>query len=343
MKWRFNAPPRSYEINAAYSRVSTPVDMHLVERLTKSYQRRVEETPTDQWKHIFSKFHGDIHDALMSGNQKRVREICSDPQSTDLFLGFDGLAKTLRAGGLRIEEKLGPALAFDRFVRLAESMGARRTGNPETIKGRYKKIHIDDVIDQIEQHIGFELSFPSPFQNEYGLITKRGIASERIPLSIYQAWKLSKLGTKVIEIGGGLGRTAYFATKFGICDYTIVDIPISSLAQGCFLGQVVEDIELEGETLSERTIKLISPSAFFGSYKKTDAVLNVDSLTELGPELAEKYIRHISEISPKLMSINHEANSVSVLNIIEKTGLKTSQTRHPDWLRRGYVEEIVHF
>ncbi len=44
-------------------------------------------------------------------------------------------------------------------------------------------------------------------------------------------------GYKVIELGGGLGKTAFYALKFGIPSYTLVDIPMTLVAQANFLGR----------------------------------------------------------------------------------------------------------
>jgi hypothetical protein len=47
----------------------------------------------------------------------------------------------------------------------------------------------------------------------------RGVISHRAVQALYQAWRLSQLraftkGGKTVEIGAGLGRTAWFASLF---------------------------------------------------------------------------------------------------------------------------------
>lgn len=342
-KWRFGSRPDAYDFETATTSIKNEIEPELVESLMKSYVRRLDESPSDQWSEIFKKYHLDIHSAMAEQNVDLISEILANPGSSDLFYGFDSLSKSLRKGGRRIEDKYGPALAFDGFVRLGEAMGARRVDFPENYTYSTGKIRIDDVIDEIEEHIGFELTFPNPFPGEYGLKTKRGIASYRVPQAIYQAWKLAKIGGSVVEIGGGLGRTAYYASKFGITDYTIVDIPITSLAQGVFLGQVAGDIGLEGEENRKNQIKLISPNSFFENKASYGAVLNVDSLTELGEDLARKYLEHISKVTPILISINHEMNDSTIASIMRDISTSKKSTRNPYWMRRGYVEETFLF
>jgi hypothetical protein len=150
----------------------------------------------------------------------------------------------------------------------------------------------------------------------------------------------------VLEIGGGLGRTALYARQFGITDYTIIDIPVSSLAQGNFLGRVLgeEDISLYGEAgVSPRQIKLLPPAAFLDSSDRYDVVLNVDSLTEIGIVAARQYCSAIRSKADLFLSINHEANNFTVAGLIKEAGGGGEYSRTPYWLRRGYIEEISSF
>src|SRR5205823_4579304 len=167
----------------------------------------------------------------------------------------------------------------------------------------------------IDRSLGFKVPVPNPFPEEYGLISERGIISYRVPQALYQAWRISRLvrdikNPRVLEIGGGLGRTAYYARQFGIRDYTIVDIPVSSLAQGYFLGRVLggDGVALFGEPLSGDRVKLMPPALFLDGTESYDLVINVDSLTEIGRAAAEQYWAAIRARSGVFLSINHEAN-----------------------------------
>lgn len=137
---------------------------------------------------------------------------------------------------------------------------------------------------------------PNPFPDEYGVASRRGVISYRVPQAMYQARRISTLlrdirQPKVLEIGGGLGRTAFYARKLGIHDYTIVDIPVSAMAQGYFLGRTLgaESVALAGEGDEARRIKIMPPSYFLDSDRQYDLVVNVDSLTEIGRAAADEY------------------------------------------------------
>ena len=154
---------------------------------------------------------------------------------------------------------------------------------------------------------------------------------------------------KVLEIGGGLGRTAFYAHKLGITDYTIVDIPMTALAQGYFLGNALGEnsIMIDGEKLSPQEsasrVKLLSPHAFFSSSEHYDLIINVDSLTEIGQETASAYWDAIEKRADLLLSINHETNPFSISQFIKGSKNILKSSRNPYWMRRGYLEEVVVF
>jgi SAM-dependent methyltransferase len=342
MRYCFNRPPSSLNAKGAFTSGESADDSDLISRLIHSYKLR-SEAPTGQWSEIYLHRHADIKKALEDGDRERITEILRNPVSSDIFYGFDSTAKSLRVGGLRIEDRRAPALTLDSLVTLAEAIGARALEYPENYYvGRIGRINVDEIIDQIERHLGQQLLFPNPYPHEYGLASKRGIISYRAPQAIYQAWRIAKLlkgieNPKVLEIGAGLGRTAFYARQFGVFDYTIVDIPISSLAQGYFLGRTTGNVSLFGEPARQGDIRISSPREFFAGSDRYDLIINADSLTEIGRGSAEEYWTAIKARSSIFLSINHEANEFTMAQLMQ------GGDRSPYWMRRGYVEEIVKF
>jgi hypothetical protein len=322
----------------------------LVDRLVNSYKRRTAEVPSDKWQEIYAAHHADIHQAMERGDKRAITAMLRDPASNDLMFGFDGITRSL-ISAKRVEERNLARQTLDNLVRLAEAMGVRRMENPEEYRWSPDIIRVEDVLPAIEKAVGFELLVPNPFPSEPGLETPRGIMTYRVPQAIYQAWRLSQLlkekpNPKVLEIGPGLGRTALYARQFGITDYTLVDIPISSLAQGYFLGRVFDGdaVSLDGENGARKDqIKIISPETYFASNERYDLVLNADSLTEIGYDLASKYWRSAEERCEIGLSINHEQNATTIAQLIQEGPQPQGYNRYPYWLRRGYVEEVVHF
>ena len=178
---------------------------------------------------------------------------------------------------------------------LAEAIGVERCRNPEYAEPALLP-DVEPLLERIDGAIGSPLQFPNLFPGEVGLATPRGVASYRAVQAIFQAWRISELvdghpGARVLEIGAGLGRTAYYATQFGVSDYTIIDIPISNVAQTAFLGRALgtDAISLFGEDRSG--VRILPPPVFLEGDDRYDLVVNVDSLTELDPVSGDRTLK----------------------------------------------------
>ena len=145
----------------------------------------------------------------------------------------------------------------------------------------------------------------------------------------------------MLEIGAGLGRTAYYANLLGVKGYTILDIPLTNAAQGYFLGRVLgpDAVRLNGEAIGGPL--LIQPStAMKENVERYDLIVNVDSWTEMAPEVAAAYWDYAKSVTRTVLSINHEHNAFTVRSMYSKDS-DVRVTRYPYWVRKGYVEEIV--
>jgi putative sugar O-methyltransferase len=162
--------------------------------------------------------------------------------------------------------------------------------------------------------------------------------------ALYQTWRITHLlggalDARIIEIGAGLGRTAFYVRQFGIRDITIIDLPLSAVAQAYFLGRTLgpDAISLFGEHRSG--IRILPPAAFLDAADQYDLVVNVDAPTEMSSQTARAYCQAIKSRADAFLSINHEANSFTVGEITASAGMRAAN-RAPYWLRRGYVEEV---
>jgi hypothetical protein len=144
---------------------------------------------------------------------------------------------------------------------------------------------------------------------------------------------------RIVEVGAGLGRTAFYAATFGLHNYTIVDLPLSSVAQGYFLGRTLgpDAVCLYKERRSG--IAILPPSAFLNSDDRYDLALNADSLTELDLDTASAYCETFRDRTDVLLSINTEANPFTVHKVYAAIA-RPAVSRAPYWMREGYVEEI---
>jgi hypothetical protein len=171
------------------------------------------------------------------------------------------------------------------------------------------------------------------------------VASYRAIQAIYQAHRLKELSKKyggiVVEIGAGLGRTAYYAFAMGLNDYTIVDIPISTTAQAIFLAKTLgpDAVTLPGERHQKGKIRIETPNWFLNSTEKHGVVANIDSLVEMDESQAKAYINSILERARVFLSINHEYNAIAVRELLSSR--YSSYQRFPYWMRNGYAEELL--
>jgi putative sugar O-methyltransferase len=207
------------------------------------------------------------------------------------------------------------------------------------------------LLDRIETALGFAVKPPEAYAFYYGLETDRGVLGERALNALYGAWRVKQLtagvaAPRVLEIGAGLGRLAAYCHRMGVTDYWIVDVPLTSLAHGHFLAHSLgaDRIVLDGEpnaSARKDAVKILNPERFFADqFLKFDLVINVDSLTELGKDVATSYFRRAAERSPILFSVNHEVNPFRVFDLQNEPRLFDRVDRQPYWLRSGYVEEV---
>lgn len=329
-------------------------DLLLVQRIIKSYQyvsNDTEKRGKSMWQDFYNKRHIPIHQVFKNGQLEEAAAILRDPASSELFYGLDNLTIEIQPA-IAKNAQSHAIICLDCLVRLGEAMGALGYYRPiETWKA-------EAVIDKLEKTLGQKLSFPNPYPNEYGLWTPRGIVSYRAPQALYQAWRIKELikglgNPRVLEIGAGVGRTAQFARQLGIKDYTIVDLPFTLLSSEYFLGTTLgaDQVLLPGEKSDhpEKCIKFMTPDEYFASDEQYDLIINVDSLTEMDPSVAQAYWNKIESNGGVFLSINHDANSFTVQSILEKSDRIEQYDKKPYWMRKhwqpgkAYFEELVRF
>lgn len=334
-------------------------DIRIIERIIYSYKTSFKEDkigPSDQWKRIFNNHSKPMHKIFLKGQFDEIATLLRRPGDSYLFYGFDMLyaepVKSFYAS--RAVANAYAKLCKDYLIRIAESIGALRMESSIFPKPypAYESIPVDDLLTRLENTIGCNINFPNPFPDEIGLATRRGIASDRAIHAIYQAWRIRELlkdipNPKVLEIGAGLGRTAYYASLFGIKNYTIIDLPFTGASQGYFLMHTLGESQVildgEDDAQHDQKIKILNPSSFLSGSGKFDLIINVDSLTEMDQQTAESYWQKIENIGSMFLSINHERNIFTVKELIDRSERILSRQRHPDWGRHGYVEELVVF
>ncbi|WP_338833457.1 hypothetical protein [Bradyrhizobium septentrionale] len=293
----------------------------------------------------FDAKHSEFKVALEQNDHIALRHLLRNPSETELFWGFDDLAKPFVSDRLEHPEKCPCAAEsiYNSIVQIAIATAAIRCPYPEQAQTN-SQIPIEELLAALDTKFGFRIDFPNPFPFEFGLVTSRGIASYRAVQALYQAWRVKQIllhvnGRTVLEVGAGLGRNAYYAHKFGINFYTIVDIPSTQLAQGYYLGRIMQNnaVSLFGEP--DSSVRLRTPSWLSSTPEDFDVVLNVDSLTEMDRHHALAYVKFARDRSRAFLSINHEFNPTTMPSLFEEAEVNPV-SRSPYWARPGYVEEM---
>jgi hypothetical protein len=332
-------------------------EVPLIRRLMTAYRYGAGQQRYDgdsMWGGFFSQHQMEAHAVLMADDVAAAHDLIARPATNRILYGFDNMfvdwVQSLKS--TPVHQANYSRIIFDQLLRLAEAIGATRLENPEA--GPWlasAQAPVDDVLRAIEAQLGADLVCPDIYADEVGLATCRGVLTYRAVHAMYQAYRMRQLvggkaRPRICEIGGGLGRTALYATGLGLVDYTLVDLPLTGVSQGYYPGRCLgaDRVVLPGENTGRNDrIRLLTPADFLALDESFDVVLNVDSMTEFSRDTAAQYVRKISACAGAFLSINHEANSFRIRDLLAEAGFGAAMSRFPYWMRQGYAEEIVTF
>jgi hypothetical protein len=319
-------------------------DLELMQRIVLAYRKAIA-TPLGSANSIWLtgslfELRKEVHDQLMSENPVVVQELLRDPGKSDLFYGFEDNARSLHVPIDHVRAESLASGGYEHLLLLSEAIGAIRLRHPLAPQ---PSPELSEILVALDAAFGIRVEFPNPFPGDVGIDTDRGISTYKAPAALYQAWRIKHLvegisAPRVLEIGAGLGRTAYYAWQLGIRDYTIVDLPLTCVAQANFLGRTLGErhVQLYGESKTEG-VRIIPPEEFLRVGDNYDIAINVDSLTEMARETAQTYFDQIDSRANIFLSINHEVNLFRARDLFAHR----HHSRAPYLLRGGYVEEVV--
>lgn len=333
-------------------------DDNLIKRIVASYNVADKFFVNDKgvfWSEWLWNCKKEIHNLLLARDCNLLKYILRNPATNNLLYGFEGNAKLLLDKNLN--KKINSFDEYDKILTLATVLGVVRAQYTEMFYSNIDRfifpIDVNKLIYRISKLLNLPLNiFPNPFSGEKGIVTKFGIASIRAVYALYQAALINQVSQnfsikepKILEIGAGLGRTAFYTYQMGFKDYSIIDIPMTNVAHSYFLGRTLGEncIQLLGEEVHGHAIRIL-PSFYIDFIREDfDIILNVDSLTEMDENSQRTYMSFIENHTKIFISINHENNKYTVTELCkELKNIRYKERRiHP--MRRGYIEDIIIF
>ena len=304
------------------------------------------------WYSILNQYHIKFLN-FVKKDKNNLKYALDNPHTFNVFYGFDDNCKVIHDNsGFNFKFNYSTPI-LDKLISLCEFLGIMRLENPENFKKKYKDLDIEKLIVKIEKKINIKLKFNNPFPGEKGIKTSKGILQVREIQAIYQAFKINEIlkldkykNKNILEFGGGLGRTAYYCYKFGLKNYTLVDLLVPRICQINYLSRLINEKQIISDPkksdFNKKNIKIISPEILFSNKIKFDLVFNSDSFTEIDYVNQKKYEKYLKKNSKVFFSINHENNLYKVSDFFKKID-SSKYSRDLYWLRRGYVEEKFRF
>ncbi|MGI9481075.1 MAG: putative sugar O-methyltransferase [Hyphomicrobiales bacterium] len=258
---------------------------------------------------------------------------------------------------------------YDKLVRLAEAVGTLGVESPEHGPngnwGRNQNIAADDLCAQLEQDIGFKLGIEQNGLPVFGLLVGSGLLHYRHLNAAYVAFRLKQIlracshnsrpKSVIAEYGGGLGLVAYYMSFSDIGSYRLFDLPVTNAISAWFLLNCAHPIKvsLYGETASDADgTVMIHPSWRCPDLADAsmDISLNIDSMPEMSAGIVQAFKKEIRRsTSHYFLSINQEhmlpfaeagGSHNRVFDIFGKGAYFELLSRHPYWMRPGYVKEL---
>ena len=320
------------------------------------------DSANDVWGGLARLYHGELLALLRAKNPVALAEYLCNMSRRGATVGItQGEPEFRKASASRRLRDWGALFILDRLVALAEIVGALRMENPEQGSwGENLYAEPDELIGKLESALGIGIMVPEVEGCLFGLETRSGRLHFRDITALYAAWRIRTITShleeaSICEIGGGVGRVAYYCAKFGIRSVAIFDLPFVNVLQGYFLIRALPgaNVVLYGEKMPEdgQAIRIL-PGWVLGDVppKTFDLALNQDSFPEIERSIVRQYLREIGRTSRShFLSINHEAETpiegstatqLVVGDVVKEVGGFERLYRFPCWVRAGYLEEL---
>lgn len=349
----------------------TKADIDIAERLLSAYAAcRADEVKSrtvglDIWSSI-RKLQQRYLETLDEADPEALASYLCNMASHDATIGIvqgDGEHRWLTDSE---DYRAFKALSIkDKLISFAEAVGAIRCECPEQgAWGEAMHADINDIILSLQGVVGVDLAPPNVEGQVFKIRSRNALLHDRDLHAQFAAWAMRDItgeGAAVCELGGGVGKAAYWSERFGLGPYTIIDLPHINVLQGFYLLKTLpsDRVRLYGEVVNDPSVTVWPHFAMAElADKEVDLVFTQDSLPEINRETAIDYIKSAKRVSRHwFFSINQEAavaynqdfwaeagegdpKQNVVGDLVAMTGGFRRVMRAPYWMRKGYVTEL---
>lgn len=358
---RLLAHPVKLPIQSLTLKTSPAIDNQdrilIAERLLSSYHKAIITQPPfnlirkgdDLWSNLVRDEFSDLLEIINRRDASMLADYLLNFGNS--YLAFGGISTCVDGYNKNQKSDHIALTYFDKLICLAEYLGLLPYENPEAGNwGENLLLDINEISHKLQEYLGIKIEPPLGAIHTDGVATNNGLFHYRHINSLYAAIRLKELNPTngpTLEFGGGLGITALYASRLGIKDYTLLDLPITLLLAGNYLlnalGPDSNCISLYGERGSENQIKLLpywecanlSPDSF-------KITINQDSFPEIADNLLEVFFEKIKILTKGyFISINHECcYPRTVNNFVNNWTNFRKVYRSKYWIREGYIEEL---
>jgi hypothetical protein len=301
-------------------------------------------------------FHSDLEKALATNNAADVADALRNCFREKAAFGLGHGERLFQVLSDSPDGREANVLIVnDRLLSLAVALGAIPQEVPE--QGPYganSKLPPEQIVAAAEAVIGADISRPR-VMGAFGPLIGDRLFDARSAEDAYSAFRLCQiLGNRetalVWEIGAGFGGVPLQAIRMGIGSYVTFDLPLISVVQGWFLAHALgpEMVSFFGEANARIAIRPYWEVHTWPNHPSI--IFNRDSLPEIHEPRAREYLNKVEQLRCLFLSINQESRGVAVATrdvhqtwvpglMDGRAGVKRL-SRHPYWIRRGYVEEL---
>jgi hypothetical protein len=348
----------------------TSSDVELAKRLLRSYSlalsdnpEHIRESKQDIWTDIAQNYQQSFFEVLNGNNPDRLASYLCNMSRHDATCGtVQGVLEYNRLQDDVHSRDFVARMTKDKLISLAEAVGAMPCENPEQGQwGENSCIPEKELVEKIEQTLGICIAPPAIDGGLFKIGEGKYRFGERDCNAIYTAWFTNEVLQKnknaaICEIGGGVGRVAYWSTVFGIANYTLIDLPHINVLQGFYLAKALPEAKIclygEGRHRNDGggvSVHIMPSHALNRLPQDTfDLAINQDSFPEINSTIVIDYLSWMKLSTKLFLSINHESKPMAVggkpqnnvSELLKNVGGFDRLSRQPYWLRKGYVCEL---